>query len=95
MHNAVTTKPKCYHLLYSGPSVGLSYTIGPAPFPDQRWYEVNKPGFTFLCLFCAAVFLFCVPDECFLSLVSFSQVLAKRMAGNSVSEMTYFVLVRV
>jgi len=31
--------------------------IEPAPFPVRMSYEVTKPGCSFLCLFCVAVFL--------------------------------------
>jgi len=65
--------------------------IGPALSPGQRSYKKTKPGFSF-CLFCVVVFLRSERMFAFVVFGSVSSVLAKRLPGKNVSEMTYFVL---
>jgi len=68
-----------------------SYRIRPVPFPGQRLYTATKLGFRFLCLFCVVVFSCSGWMFAFVVFGLVSSVLAKRLPGKNVSEMTYFV----
>jgi len=73
-------------LLSVGP---WSCRIGPALCPGQRSYETTKPGFFMCILYCS---IFCSGGMfAFVVLGLVSSVLAKRLAGKNVSEMTCFV----